>query len=370
MRDFQIFAKPAGARCNLHCDYCYYLPRQASDSRMMPDDLLEIYIRQHIRACSNPIIQFSWHGGEPTLLGLEGFRKIVVLQEKYCPAGKHIINGIQTNGMLLDREWCRFLSEEGFTVGLSLDGPEPVHDRFRTASGHNPTHSRVLEAYERLRERDVPTECLCVVHSETVRRPMEVYEFFRDIEVPNLTFLPLVECSPAGSVSERSVPAEAWGEFLCAIFDVWLSRDIGRIKIQIFEEALRSAFGLPHSLCIFRSACGGVPTLESNGDVYSCDHFRTPEHRLGNIRETFLGDLLDNPRQQAFGRRKKESLPQKCRRCDVLDMCNGGCSKNRFIESSDGEGGLNFLCSGYKKFFTHCRPFVDTLAQVWRNQSE
>jgi len=370
MREFQIFAKPVGARCNLHCTYCYYLPHGDSESQRMPDDLLEIYIRQHIQACSNQVIQFSWHGGEPTLLGLEGFRKIVAVQKKYCPTGKRVINGIQTNGILLDKDWCRFLAKEGFAVGLSLDGPEEIHNRFRVTPKQNPTYSQVLEAYELLREHNIPTECLCVVHSETVQRPLEVYDFFCGIEASYLTFLPLVEYSAADSISNRTVSSEAWGKFLCAIFDAWLNRDIGRTKIQIFEEALRSAFGLPHTLCIFRPICGGVPILECNGDLYSCDHFRTPEHRLGNIRNTALDDLLDSSQQQAFGREKKAALPQKCRHCAVLDMCNGGCPKNRFVKTSDGKSGLNYLCSGYKKFFTHCRPFVDILAEVWRNQSQ
>ncbi len=366
MPEFQILAKPVGARCNLHCAYCYYLPYANSEPASMPYDLLEIYIRQHIQACSSPIIQFSWHGGEPTLFGLDGFRKIVSLQKKLCPAERRIINGIQTNGILLDSDWYRFLAMEGFTVGLSLDGPELIHNRFRTAQGQNPTHSQVLEAFERLRDHGIATECLCVVHSATVQRPLEIYDFFRGIEAPYLTFLPLVEYSSEGFISDRTVPSEAWGEFLCAIFDVWLNQDIGRIKIQIFEEAFRSAFAMPHTLCIFRPICGGVPILESNGDVYGCDHFRTAEHLLGNIRNTSLRDLLDSSQQQAFGRGKKDTLPQECRRCAVLNMCNGGCPKNRFIHSSDGESGLNYLCSGYKRFFTHCRPFVDTLAEVWR----
>ncbi len=370
MREFQIFAKPVGARCNLNCTYCYYLPYWDSAPQNMPDDLLEKYIQQHIRTCSDPAIQFSWHGGEPTLLGLDRFRRIVAVQKKHCPTDKYIINGIQTNGTLLDKEWCQFLALEGFTVGLSLDGPEKIHNRYRVTPHQTPTHSQALEAYRLLREYDVSTECLCVVHSESAQAPSEIYEFFCSLQIPYLTFLPLVEYSPGGFTSDRTVPSEAWGEFLCTIFDDWLNRDIGRIKIQIFEEAFRSAFDLPHTLCIFRPTCGGVPILECNGDVYSCDHFREPEHRLGSIRDTFLGDLLDSPQQRSFGSRKKETLPQQCRQCDVLDMCNGGCPRNRFIQASDGESGLNYLCSGYKRFFTHCRPFVDALAEVWRNQSE
>jgi uncharacterized protein len=367
-REFQVFAKPAGARCNLHCSYCYYLSHGVPGTQSMPDELLEAYILQHIEACTDPVVSFSWHGGEPTLFGLEGFRRIAALQKKHCPEGRRIVNGIQTNGILLDEEWCRFLTEEKFTVGLSLDGPDQLHNQYRVTAKGDPTHGQVMRAHERLREHGVKTECLCVVHSGNVRLPLEVYEFFRSLEVPYLTFLPLVEPMLPGRVSERTVPADAWGEFLCRIFDVWLDRDIGRIKVQIFEEAARPAFGLEHTLCIFRKVCGGVPVLECDGDVYSCDHFVTPECRLGNIRETSLALLLDGPQQQAFGRAKRETLPQQCLNCGVLSMCNGECPRNRFIRTEDGESGLNYLCSGYKRFFTHCRPFVATLAELWREK--
>jgi uncharacterized protein len=336
----------------------------------MADDLLESYIIQHIQASADPVIRFSWHGGEPALLGLERFRKIVSIQKKHCPANRRIANGIQTNGILLNREWCRFLKEEGFSVGLSLDGVSSIHDQFRLDMGNAPTHNRVIDAYECLREHDVPTECLCVVHAGTVRRAIDTYDFFRDIDVPYLTFLPLVEHSASGEASARSVPSEGWGEFLVSIFDRWLERDIGRVKIQIFEEALRSAFGLPHTLCILRPTCGGVPALECNGDLYSCDHFRTAGHLLGNIRDTDLGDLLDSTQLRNFGRAKQDTLPEFCRRCEVLDMCNGGCPKNRFVRTPEGERGLNYLCTGYKRFFSHCRPFADVLSEVWRNQSQ
>jgi uncharacterized protein len=225
----------------------------------------------------------------------------------------------------------------------------------------------VMQAYGRLKEYGVQTECLCVVHAGNVNFPLEVYGFFRGIDTPYLTFLPLVEPQADGNVGERTVPADAWGDFLCTVFDAWKDRDIGRVRIQLFEETLRPAFGLEHTLCIFRKVCGGVPVLECNGNLYSCDHFATPEHLLGNIRFTALEYLLDSMQQKTFGRRKRESLPQECLRCPVLEMCNGECPKNRFMQSSDGEPGLNYLCSGYKKFFTYCRPFVETVAKLWRN---
>ena len=369
-REFQVFAKPVGARCNMRCDYCYYLPYANQECRAMADDLLESYIIQHIQASTDPVIRFSWHGGEPALLGLDRFQKIVSIQKKHCPGNRRIANGIQTNGILLNREWCRFLAEEDFSVGLSLDGVASIHDQFRLDMGAAPTHSRVLEAYECLRELNVATECLCVVHAGTVRRAIETYDFFRSIDVPYLTFLPLVEHSASGRASARSVPSESWGEFLISIFDRWLERDIGRIKIQIFEEALRSAFGLPHTLCILRPTCGGVPALECNGDLYCCDHFRTAVHLLGNILDTDLGNLLDSAQLRDFGSAKQDTLPEFCRQCEVLDMCNGGCPKNRFARTPEGAPGLNYLCSGYKNFFTHCRPFADVLSEVWRNQSQ
>jgi uncharacterized protein len=369
IREFQVLAKPVGARCNLQCNYCYYLPLGKPQYQHMPDDLLEAYIVQHIRASTDPVIAFSWHGGEPTLFGLDGFRKIIALQKRHCPEGRRVANGIQTNGLVLDENWCEFLAKEQFVVGLSLDGPAQYHDRHRVTSGGNPTHDQVLRAYERLRRHGVTTECLCVVHSGNVHQPLEVYEFFRRLGVPYITFLPLVESLTENHVTERTVPADAWGEFLCTIFDLWQDRDIGRIKIQIFEEAARPAFDLEHTLCIFRKTCGGVPILECNGDVYSCDHFVKPGHRLGNLRETSLSMLLDGSQQQAFGRAKQDTLPQQCRQCAVLDMCNGGCPKDRIINIAEGESGLNYLCSGYKRFFAHCRPFVEMLEEIWRNQT-
>jgi uncharacterized protein len=335
----------------------------------MQDDLLEVYIIQHIQACTDPIIRFAWHGGEPTLFGLEGFRKITALQKRHCPESRQILNGIQTNGLLLDDDWCRFLAEERFTVGLSLDGPASLHDRYRLTSAGEPTHGRILRAIDRLQRQGIPIEILCVVHSGNVQNPLEVYEFFRGLGVPYMTFLPLAEPLADNHVSERSVPPDAWGEFLCAIFDLWLDRDIGRVKVQIFEEAARSAFGLEHTLCIFKRTCGGVPILEHNGDVYSCDHFRRPEHHLGNIREATLAGMLESPQQRDFGLAKQQTLPRQCLCCAVLDMCNGGCPKDRICTTTEGESGLNYFCPGYKRLFTHCRPFVAMLADVWRHQT-
>ena len=372
-REFQVFVKPAGSVCNLECRYCYYLKKEdlygKGESFRMPDDILEEYIAQHIDASSTPVIRFSWHGGEPTVLGVDYFRKVVALQRTHQPPGKRISNGIQTNGSLLDEEWCRFLAAEGFAVGVSLDGPKELHDRYRVDKRQEPTHERAMRGYKLLRQHGIPCDILCVVHAGNVRYPLEVYRFFKEIGANYVGFLPLVESRPdRRGVSDRTAPAEAFGDFLCAIFDEWLSKDIGRVKVQIFEEAVATAFGREHALCIFRKTCGDIPVVEHNGDFFSCDHFVDAEHRLGNIRETPLVELLESPSQRAFGQAKLDGLPRFCKACEVLTMCNGGCPKDRFLRTPDGEDGLNYLCAGYKRFFTHCRPFVAELAALWQRQ--
>jgi uncharacterized protein len=373
--DFQIFVKPTGAICNLGCDYCYYLNKEdlypESRSYRMPADILETYIVEHIRTAPQTTIRFSWHGGEPTLLGVDYFRKIVALQRKYCPPDRQISNGIQTNGTLLDADWCRFLTSEGFGVGLSLDGPQHMHDRHRVTKRRGSTFEQTMRGCELLRQHNVYTDILCVVNADNVRYPIEVYQFFKQIGAAFIAFLPLVERQPdsPGSVSDRSVSPEAFGSFLCKIFDEWKSRDIGQIKVEIFEEASRTAIGQEQTLCIFRRTCGDIPVIEHNGDVYACDHFVDKAHLLGNITATPLVDMLESARQKAFGRAKQNTLPRYCRSCEVRNLCNGECPKNRFIPTPDGEPGLNYLCAGYKHFFNHCRPFLDELTNLWRVQS-
>ena len=374
-REFQVFAKPAGARCNLGCRYCYYLEKKdlfpGAGALRMPDDLLEAYIVQHIEAHPGEVINFSWHGGEPTVLGLDYFRKIVALQRKHQPPRRRITNGLQTNGTLLDEDWCRFLAAERFGVGLSLDGPRELHDRHRvTPSGH-PTHAQVMRGYRLLQKHRIPHDILCVVNSHNVQHPTRVYRFFKQIGARNLGFLPLVEPQPEaeGGVSRRTVPADAFGSFLCTIFDEWQGRDIGHVKVQIIEEAARTAFGQAHALCIFRRTCGDVPVVEHTGDFFACDHFVDPDHHLGNIRHASLAALLESPAQKAFGQAKLDTLPQDCRVCPVRDMCNGECPKNRFLHTPDGEPGLNYLCAGYKRFFTHVQPFVNALAALRPGQA-
>ncbi len=371
-RDFQIFAKPAGAVCNLDCRYCYYLSKEAlyPETRVfrMEGELLEDYIAQQIAMTPGPEVLFSWHGGEPTILGLDWFRHVVETQRKHRPAGKRITNSIQTNGVLLNEDWCRFLAEEKFGVGLSLDGPPALHDGFRRNKEGQATHRQVMRAYRLLRQQKVPVDLLCVVHAQNAGRPLEVYRFFREIEAQYISFIPLVEpqAGSPGGVSERTPAAKEFGSFLCAVFDQWVRRDIGRVIVQVFEEAARPPLGLDHSLCIFRPTCGDVPVVEHNGDFYCCDHFVDNAHRLGNIRHTPLRDLLESQEQHAFGRAKQETLPRWCRECPVLDMCHGGCPKDRIIAAPDGEPGLNYLCEGYRAFFHHCRPYLERMAALRR----
>lgn len=375
-RGFQVFVKPVGALCNLACRYCYYLKKDdlldpGTGPLRMPDDLLETYIVQHIAASPDEVIRFSWHGGEPTVWGLDAFRKIAALQRKHRPPGRLIVNGMQTNGTLLDEAWGRFLAAEKFSVGLSLDGPKERHDAHRLTKDGKPTFERAMRGYEILRRHGVAADILCVVSADNARHHLEVYRFFKAIEATYVSFLPLVEprADSSEGVSPETVPAEDWGEFLCAVFDEWVERDIGRIKVQIIEEASRTAFGQEHSLCLFRPTCGDIPVVEHNGDFYPCDHFVDAGHRLGNIRETPLVDLLESPAQRAFGEAKRDRLPRICRECEVLAMCRGECPKNRFLRTSDHDAGWNYLCPGYRRFFNHVGPFVEAVSAEWRRQN-
>ncbi len=371
-REFQVFVKPAGPDCNLACAYCYYLPTRRLYPRggpaRMPPGILETYIRQHLEAHPGPVVHFSWHGGEPTLSGTGFFLRVVALQQRHRPPGVRITNGIQTNGTLLDGDWCRFLAEAGFGVGLSLDGPADLHDPYRVDRSGDPTHGRVLQAYECLRHHGVPVDILCVVHAHNVGQPRRVYDFFKGIGAGCLTFLPLVarRAGPGSGVDPRSVAPEAWGDFLCRIFDPWARQDIGRVEVQIFDEVAAAACGREHALCIFRETCGEIPVVEHNGDVYACDHFVDTAHRLGNIGAAHLAGMIESPAQRAFGRLKRDALPRYCLACEVLAMCNGGCPKDRILTTADGQPGLNWLCAGYKRFFTHCAPFAAQLAALSR----
>ncbi len=373
-REFQIFVKPVGPRCNLACSYCYYLDKKDITSSLhggcMSDEVLERYIRQHIEASTDTEIFFSWHGGEPTLAGLDFFNRAVTLQKALLPSGRTIINGIQTNGTLITDDWGRFLSSEGFYVGISLDGPEQYHNFSRTRRDGKATFTDVMRGLEIIRKHNVPHEFLCVVSNDNVHAPLEIYRFFRDMGASYITFLPLVveTVKGSGNVTPESVRSLDFGRFLTSIFDEWITGDIGKVKVQIFEEALRTAFNQEHTLCIFKTVCGGVPVVEMNGDFYSCDHFVSPEYMVGNINDSPLGALLDDPRQKAFGQAKRDSLPHYCLECEVLDMCNGECPKNRFINTHTGEPGLNYLCEGYRYFFNHSLPFIHEVTRMWKGE--
>src|SRR5664280_812930 len=307
--------------------------------------------------------------GEPLLAGLDFFRKVLKLQSVHIPSGKTILNGIQTNGTLIDEEWCRFIAGNGFLVGLSIDGPSDFHDLFRRTRDNKETFEKVKRGYHLLKRFGVIAEILCVVNAENVKHPLVIYDFFKKMGAKFITFLPLVipDSNSATGVSCDSVPAEEFGHFLSEVFDAWVENDIGEIKIQIFEEAARTAFNQEHTLCIFKKNCGGVPVIENNGDFFSCDHYVDSKHLVGNIMNGSLVSLLDNERQKSFGESKSLNLPQYCTDCEVRSMCNGECPKNRFILTPDGESGLNYLCSGYKLFFNHCRSFVEAIAEAWRN---
>jgi uncharacterized protein len=368
-RDFQIFTKPVGSICNLDCEYCYYLEKQQLypqvRSPRMSGKVLENYIVQLIKTTPGEEVNFFWHGGEPTLLGIDYFKNVIALQNKHQPKDRKITNSIQTNGTLITEDWAEFLAVNNFTVGVSLDGPPELHDYYRLNRSHKPTHENVLRGFQYLMEHKVPCDILCVVHAQNARQPDAVYEFFKSINARYIGFIPLVEIdqsNPPG-VTDRSVSAKAFGEFLCRIFDDWVAHDVGKVMVQIFEEVARTALGQPHALCIFRKTCGDVPVVEYNGDFYSCDHYVDAEHHLGNIRQIPLANLLEHKKQKAFGRAKYDKLPTYCRECDVLDMCHGGCPKDRIITTPDGEPGLNYLCEGYKMFFQRTRSFADQLKQ-------
>lgn len=364
--DFQVFIKPVGARCNLKCSYCYYLGKgdvaNKGAAPVMNDATLEECIRQHFEASSGGTVLFTWHGGEPLLAGIDFYEKALILQKKHIPKGKTFMNGIQTNGTLITEEWCEFLATNRFTVGISIDGPEVFHNAMRHTAAGVGSFEKTLNGYLLLHRYGVYPEILCVVNSLNVKHPLPVYDFFKRLGAEYITFLPLVDRNDM----DASVPAPEFGLFLSAIFDQWVKYDIGSVKIQIFEEALRTAFNQEHSLCIFRERCGGVPVIEYNGNFYPCDHFVENNMLLGNICEQSLVNLLNHPSQKAFGDKKLNTLPQYCLRCEVRTMCNGECPKNRFITSPDGEPGLNYLCEGYKYFFNHCKPFVKAVSEAWK----
>ena len=360
---FHVMVKPRGAICNLDCKYCYFLSKEMlypGSHFRMADELLERYTRQYIEAQHVPEVTFSWQGGEPTLMGLDFFRRALELQQKYCKPGMRVFNAIQTNGTTVDEQWCVFYREHNFLVGLSMDGPEGLHDYYRVDKGGQPTHARVMAAVRQFQRHGVEFNILCTVHAANARHPLDVYRFLRDdVGAPFVQFIPIVErdndtgYQEGTAVTERSVTAQQYGQFLIGVFDEWVRRDVGQVYVQIFDVSLSAWAGCRPGLCVFEPTCGAAMTIEHNGDVYSCDHFVEPRHLLGNIGQDHLGDLVASPQQFQFGQNKHDRLPRYCRECEVRFICNGGCPKNRFIHTPDGEPGLNYLCAGYQTFFKH-----------------
>lgn len=357
---FHVMAKPTGAICNLDCQYCFFLDKEqlypGSHFRMR-DDVLERYISQLIDGHRGEHVIVAWQGGEPTLMGLEFFRRAVALVERRRRPGMTIEHTIQTNGTLLDDAWCAFFAEHGMLVGISIDGPAAMHDRYRVDKGGKPTFERVMRGLRMLQRHHVPFNVLTTVHHANGDAPLDVYRFLRDdVGAAWMQFIPIVERSGApgdATVSGRSVGAAQYGRFLTAIFDEWVRRDVGRVFVQTFEAAARRWMGVPSGMCVFEPTCGLAVALEHTGDVYSCDHFVEPAHRIGNIREQPLIELVASPPQRAFGAAKRATLPRACLACEVRFACNGECPKNRFITTADGEPGLNYLCAGYRQFFNH-----------------
>ncbi len=369
---YQVMLKPRGAICNLDCAYCYYLSKErlypGSDFRMS-DELLEEFVRQYIETQDVPEITFAWQGGEPLLMGLDFYRKVVELQWKHAPTGTRIVNAFQTNGLLLDDEWGTFLHDHGFLIGLSLDGPEEMHDAFRVDKGGLPTWSRVMEGLDCLRKHEVEFNILTCVQAANMEHPVEVYRFLRDeVEAWFIQFIPIVErdnesgFQEGDAITARSVTGRAYGSFLNDVFDEWVRRDVGNVFVQIFDVALAAWCGMRPSLCIFEETCGTALVLEHNGDLYSCDHFVEPRHLLGSIVDEPMIDLVRSDQQQEFSQAKRDTLPRYCRECEVRFICNGGCPKNRVLSTPDDETGLNWLCEGYRMFFGHIDPAMRFMA--------
>jgi uncharacterized protein len=357
-----------GSRCNLACSYCYYLETEgalhSSDRLRMSDSLLEAYIRQYIEASPGPIVPFTWHGGEPTLAGLNFYRRAVELQQRYLPPGWNCWNNLQTNGILLDDAWCSFLADAHFDVGLSIDGAQWIHDKYRQDRGGHGTYERVVATVRRLQAHGIQPDLLCTVTSDTAAEPLAVYRALRDLNTGWIQFIPIVRRNADGQVTADSVTGEAYGSFLCAVFDEWIRCDVGRLEMQLVAEMSLVWSGGTASLCWMAPTCGRVLILEQDGSVYSCDHFVTREHRLGDIAATSLGELVEAPAQRRFGDKKRDQLPEQCRACKWLTICNGGCPKDRFAVAENGEPGLNFLCSGLRQFFAHAEQPLRRLLEL------
>mgnify|MGYP006294957267 CR=1 FL=1 len=378
-RAFHVMTKPRGPICNLDCTYCYYLPKERmypeSDFRMT-DEVLEAFTQQYIESQQVPEVTFGWQGGEPLLMGIEFFERAVALQEKYRKPGVRIINTLQTNGTLIDEDWAAFFHEHNFLIGLSLDGPQAMHDAYRVDKAGNPTWERVMRGLHLMQEHEVEHNILCTIHAANTEHPVELYRFFRDeAQIEFIQFIPIVRRDNETGhqkgldVRDHSVTVKQYGDFLIGVFDEWVRHDIGRVFVQVFDVALAAWTGQRPGLCVFEPTCGLGLAMEHNGDLYACDHYVEPDYLLGNIMETPMIELVASEQQRAFGRAKLETLPTECRECDVRFICNGACPKNRILTSSDGEPNLNYLCEGYKRFFHHIdRPMRMMVEQLRHRQ--
>ena len=375
--DFQVMLKPRGALCNLNCAYCYFLSKARlypQSAFRMSDALLETYTRQYIAAhAALGQVTFAWQGGEPTLMGLEFFRRAIELQTRYAPAGMRVTNTLQTNATTLDDAWCEFFRANDFLLGASLDGPRALHDAYRVDKRGAPTFDRVRRGIELLQAHRVEFNILTTVHAANAPYPLEVYRFLRDeIGARFIQFIPIVERDNAtgfqegNAVTARSVTGKQYGDFLIAIFDEWVQRDVGRVFVQIFDVALGVWLGQPASLCVFAETCGNALALEHNGDLFACDHFVEPRFKRGNLADIPLVEMVGSPAQRQFGLDKRDTLPRYCRECSVRFICNGGCPKDRLLTTPEGEAGLNFLCAGWRAFFTHINRPMKTMVELIR----
>ena len=376
-----VMLKPAGAHCNLACKYCYYLEKNklypTAQRHLMSDEMLEQFTREYIEAQTMNQVLFTWHGGEPLLRSIDFYRKALSLQQKYA-GGRRIDNVIQTNGTLLTDEWCEFFAQNHWLVGISIDGPQPDHDHYRLTAAGKPSWKKVMQDIKLLKKHGVEWNAMAVVNAYNANHPLEFYRFFKENGCQFLQFTPIVErqtrhedgrtlASLADkdeiSLSEASVAPEQWGYFLCAIFDEWVRKDVGKIFVEIFDCTLANWMGISPGICAYSKECGHAGVMEHNGDVYSCDHFVFPEYKLGNIRDYSLIDMLYGEQQQEFSRLKHSSLPRQCKECDMEFACHGECPKNRFMKDKYGDSGLNYLCLGYYHYYQHVAPYMDYMKQ-------
>ena len=381
-----VMLKPAGAHCNLACKYCYYLEKNklypTAQRHLMSNEMLEQFTREYIEAQTMSQVLFTWHGGEPLLRSIDFYRKALSLQQKYA-GGRRIDNVIQTNGTLLTDEWCEFFAQNHWLVGISIDGPQPDHDHYRLTAAGKPSWQKVMQGIKLLKKHGVEWNAMAVVNAYNANHPLEFYRFFKENGCQFLQFTPIVErltrhedgrtlASLADkneiSLSEASVAPEQWGYFLCAIFDEWVRKDVGKIFVEIFDCTLANWMGISPGICAYSKECGHAGVMEHNGDVYSCDHFVFPEYKLGNIRDHSLIDMLYGEQQQEFSRLKHSSLPRQCKECDMEFACHGECPKNRFMKDKYGDSGLNYLCPGYYHYYQHVAPYMDYMKQELMSQ--